>query len=383
VSSIVSECDFSPNAAAPKGLGAEAFEGNLEVSLRPVRDAIDRIDSRLMELLNERAALAIEAGRIKARFDAPVFRPERERQVIARLQRENAEPLRRDQIAAVSREIMGVSRALEGRLRAAYLGPPGTYSEQAMLRHFGQGTEGLACRSLDHVFQAVERGDAQYGVVPVENSTAGMVARTLDLLLDSSMTICAEALLPIRHRLLTSSGTLAGVTRVSSHPQALAQCEGWLSREAPWLERLAVASSAEAARLAVADATMAAIAGDAAQERYGLKVAVAEIQDEPQNRTRFLVIGGEARAATGNDQTSLWIAAEGANAVHRLLEPLARHAVQVRRLESRPAPRRPWDYYFFVDVDGHCRDAALAAALAELRGIAQFLKPAGSYPRAS
>jgi chorismate mutase/prephenate dehydratase len=375
-----SEVDAATATCASGG----AAPAELDARLRPLRDRIDEIDSRLVGLLNQRAALAMEVGQIKSRVKAPVFRPERERQVIARVLRENAGPLRGEHLAAVWREIMAASRMLEKRLSAAYLGPAGTYSEEAMFAHFGHGIDGVPCPSIDRVFHAVERGEVDYGIVPIENSTEGMVSCTLDLLLASSATIGAEAILPIRHHLLTVSGSLKGVTRVYAHPQALAQCQRWLSTEAPSLERHAVSSTAEAARLAAADNAVAAIAGDRARELYGLQTAFPMIHDEPHNRTRFLVVGGETAASTGNDQTSLAVAVgDGPSAVHRMLEPLARHRVSVIRLESRPARRRAWEYYFFIDVEGHCEDAPVTAALTEIRDVVTFMKPLGSYPRAS
>jgi chorismate mutase / prephenate dehydratase len=312
-----------------------------------------------------------------------VFRPEREQQVIARLQDMSEGPLAGEHISAIWREIMAASRALEKNLTAAYLGPAGTYSEQAMHEYFGRSIEGLPCASIDEVFRSVEAGGAEFGVVPIENSTEGAVSRTLDLLLETQLLIGGELALPIHHNLLTLNGGLTGVKRVCAHAQALAQCQRWLSTHAPHLERQAVSSNAEAARIASEDPTVAAIAGDRAATQYGLQVAYALIQDDPHNRTRFVMIGKQPTGASGNDKTSLIVSvANEPGAVFKLLEPLAQHGVSMTRFESRPARIGTWEYYFYIDVEGHRDDASVAAALAELGQKAEFLKILGSYPRA-
>ncbi|PLZ01847.1 chorismate mutase [Burkholderia sp. WAC0059] len=359
------------------------MDDELNSKLKPLRERIDAIDSQLIVLLNQRAAVALEVGEVKKHYNAPVFRPERELQVIARLQEASAGPLADEHIGAIWREIMAASRALEKTLKAAFLGPVGTYSEQAMHAYFGQSIEGLPCPSIDEVFRAVEADAAEFGVVPVENSSEGAVSRTLDLLRETQLTIGGELALPIHHNLLTLGGSLAGVTRVCAHPQALAQCQQWLSANAPQLERQAVSSNAEAARLAAADPTVAAIAGDRAAIHYGLQVVHALIQDDPHNRTRFAIVGKTPVGASGHDQTSLIVSVKNEpGAMHRLLEPLARHGVSMTRFESRPARVGTWEYYFYIDLEGHRDDAPVAAALAELEQMAAFLKILGSYPRA-
>ncbi|GAB3626329.1 prephenate dehydratase [Pandoraea terrae] len=359
------------------------MEDDLNASLRPLREKIDAIDQQLLALLNQRAAVALEVGEVKKRFGAPVFRPERELQVITRLQEANAGPLYGDNLAAIWREIMSASRALEKVSTVAYLGPAGTYSEQAAFSHFGQSVTGQPCPSLDEVFRSVEAGGADFGVVPVENSTEGVVSRTLDLLLQSPLTISGEVALPIHHNLMTQSGKLDGVTRVCAHAQSLAQCQHWLTANYPQLERQAVASNAEGARLAAADSTVAAIAGDAAAIKYGLQIAHTHIQDDPHNRTRFVVIGTLDPDPSGRDQTSLILSVPNrAGAVVKLLEPLARHGVSMSRFESRPAKSGAWEYYFYVDIEGHRNDDKVAAALEELRQHAAYCKILGSYPRA-
>jgi chorismate mutase/prephenate dehydratase len=360
------------------------IDDQLNQRLKPLRDRIDAIDQQLIALLNQRAAVALEVGEVKKIFDAPVFRPEREQQVIARLQAMSGGPLRHEHIAAIWLEIMSASRALEKPVRAAYLGPVGTYSEQAMLAYFGQSIGGLPCVSIEEVFRAVEAGAAEFGVVPVENSSEGAVSRTLDLLLESPLSIGGELALPIQHHLLTLSGTLDGVTRVCAHAQALAQCQHWLSAHAPKLERQAVSSNAEAARMAAEDPTLAAIAGERAASQYGLFPVFSQIQDDPHNRTRFLMMGGVRAARSGCDKTSLILSVKNEpGAVFHMLEPFARHGVSMTRFESRPARSGAWEYYFYIDVEGHRDDAPLAAAVAELERTAALVRVLGSYPRAT
>ena len=367
----------------PKSELSAAADAELNQKLLPLRERIDALDAQLLALLNQRAAVALEVGEVKKHLNAPVFRPERELQVIAGLQNASRGPLRDDHIAMIWREIMAASRSLEKNLSAAFLGPEGTYSELAMRAHFGHSTQGVPCPSIDEVFRAVDAGAADFGVVPVENSTEGAVSRTLDLLLQSPLTISGEVALPIQHNLMTLNGTLDGVTTVCAHAQALAQCQGWLTTHAPQLERRAVSSNAEAARLAAGDATIAALAGEHAASRYGLQIAYPMVQDDPHNRTRFVVIGGVPTAPSGRDQTSLILSVKNEpGALFRMLEPLARHGVSMTRFESRPARSGTWDYYFYIDLEGHRDNPPLVGALAELEHTAAFIKILGSYPRA-
>jgi chorismate mutase/prephenate dehydratase len=355
-----------------------------EQRLAPLRDKIDTLDAQILDLLTQRAKAAQEVGHIKGGFASPVFRPERERQVVERLQGMSQGPLLPDGIAAIWREVMSACRALEARQTIAYLGPVGTFSEQAAQTYFGHSIAGLPCNSIDEVFKVVEKGAAQFGVVPVENSSEGAISRTLDLLLDSPMRISGEVVLPIRHHLLTKSGNLDGVTTVCAHAQALAQCQHWLSLHAPQLKRQAVSSNAEAARMAASDPTLAAIAGDPAQEVYALQTVAAQIQDDPHNRTRFVVVGTYECQPTGKDQTSLVLSVDNQpGAVHRLLEPLAKHGVSMNRFESRPARKGTWEYHFYIDVAGHAADAKVAKALEELKTTAAFYKNLGSYPHSA
>ncbi|HXF47391.1 MAG TPA: prephenate dehydratase [Burkholderiaceae bacterium] len=353
----------------------------MDERLKPLRDAIDEVDRRLVELLNERARLAQEVGRLKRDGAAPVYRPEREAEVLRRVAAINSGPLSEAALLGVYREVISACRALERPLRVAYLGPPGTFSELAMIKQFGSGVEGAPAVNIDEVFRAAETGAADFAVVPVENSTEGAVGRSLDLLLVTPLKILAEVSVPVRHHLLTQSGTLDGITRVVTHPQTFAQCAGWLNRHLPSLEKQSVASNAEAARMAAKDPTVAAIAGENAASLYGLQIAAGHIQDDPQNRTRFAVLGNQEVAPTGRDKTSLILSVPNrAGAVYHMLTPLAQHGVSMTRFESRPAKMGAWEYYFYVDIEGHEREPRVAAALEALRNVCAFYKSLGSYP---
>ena len=352
--------------------------------LKPLRDQIDAIDAQLISLLNQRASVAQQVGHIKAETNAPVFRPEREAQVLARVAERNHGPLVSSDLQSIFREVMSACRALEKRITVAYLGPAGTYSEQAVWQQFGQAVDGLPCVSIDEIFRSVEAGTAEFGVVPVENSTEGAVNRTLDLLMRTTLSISGEVALPVHHSLMTRTGTMEGVTRVCAHSQALAQCQAWLNEHYPQLERRAVASNGEAARMASEESGVAAIAGDMAARRYSLAIAHAHIQDDPHNRTRFFVVGTLQPGPSGRDQTSLLLSVPNqSGAVYELLAPLARHGVSMTRFESRPARTGRWEYFFFVDIEGHAHDAKVAEALAELQTQAAFFKVLGSYPHAA
>jgi chorismate mutase/prephenate dehydratase len=343
------------------------------------RAEIDAIDAELVARLSRRAELAREIGRLKG--DGPVYRPEREAEVLRKVRAANSGPLSADAVTRVFTEIISACRALEQPLRIAFLGPEGTFTEIALHRQFGHGVEPVACATIDEVFRQGETGAAHYAVVPVENSTEGVVGRTLDLLLATPLRVCAEVVLPIHHNAMRKGASLDGATRVYSHPQSLAQCQGWLARTLPGAERVPVASNAEAARLAAAEPGACAIGPTSAAERYGLALLATNIEDQASNRTRFLVMGDQDTAPTGADQTSLVMSAPNRpGAMHALLAPLAKHGVSMCRIESRPARLGTWEYMFYVDVVGHERDAAVAAALTELRSLAPFLKILGSYP---
>lgn len=359
----------------------------LDEQLQPLRAAIDALDGRLVDLLNERARLATQVGRIKHDAGAPVFRPEREAEVLRRIAERNGGPLGAEALTNVFREVMSACRALEQHLTVAYLGPPGTFSETAMQRAFGATVSGLPCTTLDEVFRAAEAGSADFAIVPIENSSEGAVSRTLDLLLATPLQLLAEVSVAVHHNLLTRSGAMQGVTRICAHSQALAQCTGWLNVHWPNIERQPVASNAEAAKMAAADPTIAAIAGERAGHNYGLHTVAAHIQDDANNRTRFAVLGRQTTqpsVAPGRDKTSLILSVPNrAGAVFHMLQPLADHGVSMTRFESRPARVGTWEYYFYVDVEGHIGDPNVAAALAELQRACAFYKCLGSYPAES
>ncbi len=349
--------------------------------LTPLREQIDAIDAQILTLLNQRARVAEAVGHVKAETNAPVFRPEREAQVLRSVAQRNPGPMQNDDVQTIFREIMSACRALEKRVTVAYLGPAGTFSEQAVFRQFGHGVLAMPCASIDAVFRAAEAGTADFGVVPVENSSEGAINRTLDLMLQTTLAISGEISILVHHSLMTRNGSMDGVTRVIAHSQALAQCQVWLTQHFPHLERQAVASNGEAARMASEDPTVAAIAGEFAGQRYNLQVVSAHVQDDPHNRTRFAVVGRLHTTPSGQDHTSLVLSVSNrAGAVYNLLAPLAANGVSMTRFESRPARMGTWEYYFYVDVEGHARDERVAKALTELKQNAAFFKVLGSYP---
>ena len=345
------------------------------------REAIDALDREILANLNARAAHARAIGALKG--GGPAYRPEREAQILSRLTAENAGPLSHDHMTGVFRQIMSACLALEQQLRIAYLGPAGTFSHAAVARHFGQFVDAVPCATIDEVFRAVESGRTDYAVAPVENSTEGAVGRTLDLMCQTELSICGEVKLRVQQNLLSKASDLAGVSKIYSHAQSLAQCVQWLAKHLPGVPRVAVASNAEAARLAASEPGAAAIAGEIAAAIYELAILAPHIEDEPNNTTRFWVLGRQDVAPSGRDETSLVMSAPNRpGAVHGLLEPFARHGVSMTRFESRPARTGLWEYLFFVDVSGHRLDPPVAAALAELSQKAPFLKLLGSYPAA-
>ncbi|AKU22092.1 prephenate dehydratase [Massilia sp. MB5] len=349
--------------------------------LKPLREKIDAIDAQILELLNQRALVAQEVGHVKAETMAPVFRPEREAQVLRGVAERNPGPMGNIEVQTIFREIMSACRALEKRVTVAYLGPAGTFSEQAVYQQFGTAVEGLPCASIDEVFRATEAGTADFGVVPVENSSEGAINRTLDLMLQTSLTISGEVAIAVHHSLMTRTGSMDGVKVICAHSQALAQCQVWLNLNYPNIERRAVASNAEAARMAGEDGSIAAIASELAGTQYKLGVVKGHIQDDPHNRTRFAVVGHLQTNPSGKDQTSIVLAVPNkAGAVYQLLAHLAKHGVSMTRFESRPARMGTWEYYFYVDIEGHVHNPSVSKALAELKDNAAFFKVLGSYP---
>jgi chorismate mutase/prephenate dehydratase len=361
-------------------------EANADLSLDELRQRIDAVDIRLQELINERARYAQAVGRAKG-FSSTVefYRPEREAQVLRSLIERNPGPLSDEQMVRLFREIMSACLAQQDPLKVAYLGPEGTFTQSAVLKHFGHSVRSLPLATIDEVFHEVESGVADFGIVPVENSSGGTVHNTLDMFLTSPLRICGEVELRIRQHLMGRMKDLGSIKRICSHPQSLAQCRAWLAQYLPQVEQVPVSSNAEGARRARDEESTAAIAGDSAAEVYGLNILFANIEDHADNTTRFLVIGRQLFPSSGNDKTSLLLSAsgtQGPGVLHHLLDPLARHGVNMNRIESRPSRRRKWDYVFFVDVTGHADDPPLKDALAEIEKATTLFRVLGSYPEA-
>ncbi|PAU79523.1 prephenate dehydratase [Halomonas salipaludis] len=353
-------------------------------SLDALRERIDAVDSDILRLISERAACAKRVAEIKTQEDPDTvfYRPEREAQVLRRIMALNEGPLDAEEMARLFREIMSACLALEQPVKVAYLGPEGTFTQQAALKHFGHSAVSLPMAAIDEVFREVEAGAVHYGVVPVENSTEGVVNHTLDSFMDSSMRICGEAVLRIHQHLLVSSNTRKDkVSRIYSHPQSFAQCRKWLDAHYPHAERVAVASNAEAAKLVKTEWHSAAIAGDMAAKLYDLERIAEKIEDSPDNSTRFLIIGNHDVPMSGEDKTSVVVAMRNQpGALHELLEPFHRHAIDLTRLETRPSRSGVWNYVFFIDFKGHRDEPRVAAVLEEVRLRAADLKVLGSYP---
>jgi len=361
-------------------------ERSLDKELEALRRRIDEVDAEIQRLISERAALAEEVARVKrdnGEAAEAFYRPEREARVLRAVMERNQGPLSNEEMARLFREIMSACLALERVMTIAYLGPEGTFTQAAALKHFGHAVDTSPQASIADVFREVEADNAHYGVVPVENSTEGVVNHTLDQFLNSPLNICGEVELRIHHHLLTRVPRLEEIKVVYSHQQSLAQCREWLEAHLPGVPLTDVPSNAEAARRAAAEDGAAAIAGETAAEIYGLPVLVRNIEDEPDNTTRFLVIGRRQVPPSGDDKTSLLLSTPNRpGALYRLLAPLQRHDISMTRIESRPSRRGMWEYVFFVDIDGHREDAPVAAALAELESEASLLRVLGSYPKA-
>ena len=375
-------------SARQSGVG---LKPDLQVSSEPqqldsIRDRIDDIDKRIHDLLNERAQFAQQVGKSKRSeglSTADFYKPEREAQVLRKALERNKGPLRNEEIARLFREIMSACLAQQEPLKVAFLGPEGTFSQQAVLKHFGHSVRALPLTSIGEVFEEVQAGHADFGIVPIENSTEGTVNNTLDMFLTSPLKICGEVELRIHQHVMGRMHGLEKIVRVCSHQQSLAQCRQWLDEYLPNAERVPVSSNAEAARRARDEDGTAAIAGQAAAEVYGLSIIVPEIVDAPDNTTRLLVIGRKLFSASGNDKTTLHVSAgdtQSPGALHRLLGPLAEYGISMTRIESRPSRRRKWDYVFFIDVVGHAEQHPLSTALEELKKQSSLFRVLGSYP---
>jgi chorismate mutase/prephenate dehydratase len=352
-------------------------------SLDQLRKQVDGVNLELLRLLSERARIAQEIGVLKRADGAEIYQPAREREVFDALIARNPGPLSEAHIRRIFREVISACTALERELRVAYLGPEHTYSHQAAVEQFGSSAALGAEASIAAVFTAIENDRADFGVVPVENSTEGSVTLTLDLLIDHTLVIVGEVMLPIRHALMSLSGDPAAISRIVSHQQSLGQCRGWLAANYPRCEQEAVASNTLAAMRAASDPASAAIAPAPAADAYGLRIIAEGIQDAAQNTTRFVVIGKQSVQRSGSDKTSIVFAVpHRAGALHSALASLARNSINMSKLESRPQRGRPWDYLFLVDLQGHLEDARVKRALAALAHKTLFLKVLGSYPEA-
>jgi chorismate mutase/prephenate dehydratase len=384
-----------PVAAKSKQKRVPARRGKRASAPQPLdglRESIDRVDQQLHQLLNERARLARQVGISKTESGRLVdfYRPEREAQVLRMALARNAKMrggggLRDEEILRLFREIMSACLAQEEPLKVGFLGPEGTFSQTAVYKHFGHSARALALSTIDEVFHEVEAGHADFGVVPIENSTEGSVNHTLDRFLISSLRICGEVELRINQNLMGQMHSLRDIKRVCSHPQSLAQCRHWLSEHLPEVELIAESSNAQAARRARDEIGTAAIAGETAADVYGLTVLASDIEDRPDNSTRFLVIGRRSFGPSGDDRTTLLVSTGETGSpgtLHQLLQPLAAHKVSLTRIESRPSQRRKWDYVFFMDLQGHAEDPPVKNALEKLKAQASLFRVLGSYPRA-
>jgi chorismate mutase / prephenate dehydratase len=351
--------------------------------MRRLRAEIDAIDNEILALLNRRAEAVIEVGKVKAEHQLRYYVPEREVEILRRLMDSNAGPFPNDALKTIYREIISASLALEKPLSVAFLGPKATFTHLACLKHFGESAEYVPQINVSEVFDAVERAFADFGVVPIENSSEGIVSHTLDMFVDHNLLISGEILVEVAHDLLSVTGDLDHVRKIYSHPHAIAQCRSWLERNLRSLPVFDVESTARAAELAADDPSAAAIAGEAAAKSYGLKAIRKRIQDNANNFTRFIIVGRIAPERTGNDKTSvLFSGRDEVGALYLMLEPFAKEGVNLTKIESRPIKKKAWEYLFFLDMEGHIADGPVKSAIDGLRMRATYLKILGSYPRA-
>ena len=352
--------------------------------LNNLRDKINTLDEQIQELITQRAKVAEEVAKAKENSgDVVFYRAEREAEVLRKVMGRNKGPLSNEEMARLFREIMSACLALEQVMNIAFLGPEGTFTQAAALKHFGHSVKTLPMATIADVFREVESGAASYGVVPVENSTEGVITHTLDSFMNSSLKICGEVALRIHHHLQNKSGRVEEIKKIYSHQQSLAQCRQWLDTHLPDIELHDVGSNAKAAQMAAAEDGAAAIAGETAAEIYGLKIVRRNIEDQPDNTTRFIVIGQRATPASGIDKTSLLVYTDNKpGALHGMLEPLSRNGLSMSRIESRPSRQGMWNYVFFIDVEGHIEDNNLKQALKELEQTASMVKVLGAYPQA-
>lgn len=356
-----------------------------EERLKGIREKIDAIDLQLLDLISQRAECAKNVAEVKktAGEMATFYRPEREAQVLRRIQDLNSGPLDDEEMARLFREIMSACLAAEERQKVAYLGPEGTFTQSAAYKHFGYSVETRPLTAINEVFREVESKTCEYGVVPIENSTEGVVNHTLDSFLTSELKICGEVEIRIHQHLLSKLDSLGQIRRIYSHPQSLAQCRNWLDNYLPHAERVSASSNADAAKRASHEPDSAAIAGEAAAGIYALNFLSRNIEDNPENVTRFLIIGQQSVSSSGDDKTSLLISAKNEpGSLYQILSPFAVNNVSLNRIESRPFPGVNWEYIFFLDLSGHCTDENIAKALEALKTSAKHVRVLGSYPRA-
>ena len=346
-----------------------------------IRKAIDAIDDSILELLNQRANLVIEIGRIKKEQKSEFHVPNREKEILDRLTSKNPGPFPNVSLQAVLREIFSASLSLEQPIKIAYLGPRATFSHLACIQQFGYSPQYVPVNSIREVFAEVERGLAEYGVVPIENSTEGVISYTLDMFMESELKISAEIMLEVTENLMNKTGKIEDVKKVFSHPQPLAQCRGWLERNLKGVPVSEVSSTTRAAEMAAEDTSIAAIASKLAAEIYGLKIIKEHIEDNTNNFTRFLVISKKYPSKSGNDKTSiLFSIKDKAGALYEMLKPFAEHGISLTKIESRPSRKKPWEYHFFVDMEGHYEDDNVRSAIDELEKTCLFVKILGAYP---
>ena len=366
---------------------AKAAKKDALPDLASIRQRIDEVDRKIQDLINERARFAQQVGISKGDLSSAVdyYRPEREAEVLRAVRERNEGPLRDEEMLRLFREIMSACLAQQDPLKISYLGPEGTFTQTAVYKHFGHSVRGLPFSTIDEVFQEVESGAADFGVVPIENSTEGTVNHTLDMFLTSPLKIGGEVEMRIEQHLLATDAGLESIERICAHEQSLAQCRGWLRESLPQVELIGVSSNATGARRARDEQGTAAIGGEAAAEVYDLQVLVNNIEDRPDNTTRFLIIGRELLASSGEDKTTVLVSTsgtEGAGVLHVLLQPFATHGVSMTRIESRPSRRQNWDYVFFIDLEGHAEESPLKEALAELQEGSSLFRLIGAYPKA-
>lgn len=350
--------------------------------IQDLRSRIDAIDDNVLDLLNERAQVVLEVGRLKSGNNLDFHVPGRERQIYERLLGRNAGPFPNDVLKNIYREVISACLALESPMKVAFLGPKATFSHLATMQHFGLSAELVPQKSIPAVFEEVEKGKALYGVVPVENSTEGVVSHTLDMFVESGLQITAEIMLEVHHDLLSRTGRLEDIRKVYSHPQPIAQCRQWLEENLPGIPMVDVASTAVAAQIVSDDYTSAAIASELAGSLYDLKVVRSRIEDQVNNFTRFLVVSRKGSERCGNDKTSvLFSVKDEPGILCRMLEPFAKRGINLSKIESRPYKKKAWEYIFFLDLFGHVSDPDVADALDDLKHCCQFIKILGSYPR--